>query len=109
MKKVLSCCLFILCSFQVVSEDIELYIGEVSQRTGNKPQVLIIFDNSASMDRVINVKKKYDYTINYPALGSDHSLSNRFTYFVKGAIDATAVPVPDGPNEQRRFSEKIKG
>ncbi len=49
MKKSLlffTCMLLPLFSF---SEDIELYIGDTSQREDTKPQVLLIVDTSGSM------------------------------------------------------------
>jgi type IV pilus assembly protein PilY1 len=106
MKKLL-CSALIFTSLASYSEDIELYIGDAAQRTGNKPQVLIIFDNSGSMNRLESVDKPYDPNTVYPAVGSDNSLSEKFIYFTKGGIDGSSSLVPDSPGEKRRFLDAI--
>ena len=50
------------------AEDIELYVGSIDQRTGQKPQVLIIFDNSGSMNGEMTLKSSYDPATTYPGL-----------------------------------------
>lgn len=90
------------------AEDIELYVGSSDQRSGTKPQVLIIFDNSGSMSGLMQTKASYDPNTTYPAIGSDNSLSDKFIYFTKGTgVDAT-IPVPEN-NETRRFLDDING
>lgn len=90
------------------AEDIELYVGNSDQRSGAKPQVLIIFDNSGSMSGIMQAKATYDPAITYPAIGSDNSLRGKFIYFAKGTgIDST-IPVPAN-NETRRFLTDING
>lgn len=90
------------------AEDIEIYVGSNSVKSNIRPKVLIVFDNSGSMRTTELVKEEYDPNGNYPTLGSDHSLSSKFIYFVKGSgLDNAGVPVPDGPNEQRRFIDAI--
>ncbi|MCL1039317.1 rRNA (guanine-N1)-methyltransferase [Shewanella submarina] len=99
------------------ADDTELYVFESSSRTGNRPQVLIIFDNSGSMSTMDTTSEKgycpeYAETQTcpeYPALGSDNSLQERMVYFTKGGIDNTGMPVPDSPSESRRFLEAING
>ena len=107
MKKYLLFTLVSLFSIHTYSEDIELYVGDVSQRTGNKPQVLIIFDNSGSMKTLEEVKAPYDPAITYPALGGFNSLSNNFIYFTKSSGADNAVPTPDSPSETHRFLADI--
>lgn len=92
------------------SEDIELYIGETIEQNKTRPKVLIIFDNSGSMNNNgDDFKKLYDPLTIYPAVGGFNSLSDKFIYFTKGGVDGTSLPVPDGPNETRRFLDGING
>lgn len=114
MKKGISKLIALLAGALVASssvtyaEDIELYVGSADQRSGVKPQVLIIFDNSGSMSGIMQTKATYDPSVTYPAIGSDNSLNDRFVYFTKGTgVDAT-IPVPDN-NEARRFLDDING
>ena len=108
MKKFIVSTLLTLVSTSLIAEDIELYIGNAAQRTGNKPQVLIIFDNSGSMSTDETVKPLYDPNTVYPAVGGLNSLSENFIYFTKGSgIDNASVPVPDSPSESRRFLDAI--
>ncbi|MBA6362179.1 rRNA (guanine-N1)-methyltransferase [Colwellia sp. BRX8-4] len=107
MKKLLLCSALIFTSLAAYSEDIELYIGDAAQRTGNKPQVLIIFDNSGSMNSLESVDEPYDPNTVYPAVGSDNSLSDKFIYFTRGGIDGSSSLVPDSPSESRRFLDAI--
>ncbi|MFT6207878.1 MAG: type IV pilus assembly protein PilY1, partial [Colwellia sp.] len=106
MKKLL-CSALIFTSLASYSEDIELYIGDAAQRTGNKPQVLIIFDNSGSMNSLESVDEPYDSNRVYPAVGSDNSLSSKFIYFTRSGIDGSSSLVPDSPSESRRFLDAI--
>lgn len=104
MKRVLSCCFLLLYSFHVVSEDIELYIGEVSQRTGSRPQVLIIFDNSGSMSTKVDIKQSYVPSTDYPAY-SGSGFSTDYVYYKVGS--AGEIPKPDLSSEERRFEEVL--
>jgi type IV pilus assembly protein PilY1 len=91
-------------------DDTELYVFESTSRTGAKPQVMIIFDNSGSMKTVeADAQAFYDPAITYPAVGSGNALQERMVYFTKGGIDNTSLPVPDSPSESRRFLDAING
>ncbi|RCU45752.1 rRNA (guanine-N1)-methyltransferase [Corallincola holothuriorum] len=97
-----------------VADDTELFLKEVSARTGYKPKVMIIFDNSGSMRGTIEVKQAYDPSSTYSTEGSDHSLrfdeddfKNDFIYWVKGSLDGGQAPVPGGPADQSRFNFDI--
>jgi type IV pilus assembly protein PilY1 len=107
MKKLLLFGLLTFMSLITYSEDIELYIGDAAQRSGNKPQVLIIFDNSGSMNRLELVDEPYNPAFVYPAVGGLNSLSDKFIYFTKGGIDGASSLVPDSPSESRRFLDAI--
>lgn len=107
MKKLLLISFFTFLSCCVMGEDIDLYLGDNASKVMFRPQVLIIFDNSGSMaDIEVDVKDEYKPNTTYPAYGSDNSLRGTYTYFIKGGIDGTGLPVPDN-NETRRFREGI--
>ena len=89
------------------AEDIDLYVGNSAQRIGGKPKVLIILDNSGSMNTSETVKTPYDPNTTYPAVGGNHSLSDDFIYYTKGAGVDNSSLVPDGPSERRRFLSAI--
>lgn len=92
----------------VAAEDIEIYLGNDTQRVGTKPKVLLIFDNSGSMGKTETVKEPYNPNETYEATGGFSSLSDKFIYFTKGTgIDGTSRPTPDSPSEQRRFLDEI--
>ncbi|ABE55995.1 type IV pilin biogenesis protein, putative [Shewanella denitrificans OS217] len=92
------------------ADDTELYVFESSSRSGARPQVMIIFDNSGSMRTVEpDATAFYDPNVIYPAVGSGNALQERMVYFTKGGIDNTAMPVPDSPSESRRFLSDING
>ncbi|GGI68889.1 pilus assembly protein [Shewanella gelidii] len=102
----------------VYSDDTELYVFESSARTGARPKVLVIFDNSGSMatieeDAAGAYDPNYvqeDGTLGYPAVGSSNAYQGRMLYFTKGTgIDGTSVPTPDSPSEARRFLDIING
>jgi type IV pilus assembly protein PilY1 len=106
MKRILTLLLAVV-TITTAAEDIELYVGNSAIKTGKKPQVLIIFDNSGSMGTTEQIKEPYDPSKTYPAIGGDNSLSEKFIYYTKGSgIDASSI-VPDSPSEQRRFLDEI--
>lgn len=108
MKKWLLCGWLFLLSSYSFSEDIDLYFGGASAQTTFKPQVLIIFDNSGSMNTLEEVKSPYDPDTEYEAVGSLNALSDKFIYFTKGSgIDGSSLPAPDSPSETRRFLDDI--
>ncbi len=90
-------------------DDTELYVFESSARSGAKPQVLIIFDNSGSMRTMQDTEAFYDPDINYLGVGNNNSLQERMLYFTKGGNDHSAMPVPNSPSESRRFLDEING
>jgi type IV pilus assembly protein PilY1 len=92
------------------ADDTELYVFESTARTGAKPQVMIIFDNSGSMKTIEPTAEAfYNPAIIYPAVGNENALQERMVYFTKGGIDNTSLPVPDSPSESRRFLSDING
>ena len=106
MKKLLFIS-FLLLSTVSIAEDIELYVGNATQSAGAKPKVLVIFDNSGSMNTTEEIKAPYDPDEDYPAVGGFNSLSSNFVYFTKGVGVDNTTPIPDSPSEQRRFLSGI--
>jgi len=107
MKKYLFAGLLLTTANYSFSEDIELYISDSIRDAKTRPQVLIVFDNSGSMSRNETVKASYDPEVIYPAVGGLNSLSDKFVYYTKGSVDGVSLPVPDSPNEARRFLDDI--
>ncbi len=98
-------------SVVAAADDTELFVTEISARTGYRPQILVIFDNSGSMGSVLSVKEEYNPDTKYEATGSSHSTyqsddekAKDSIYWAKGdALDGAGPPAPTGPNEWRRF------
>ena len=111
MKTLMSASILFLSCF-TMAEDIELYVGTNAQRIGNNAKVLIILDNSASMaSNTLFAKNPYvnDPNNPYPSTGDLNDSAKTAIYFTKGVgIDAT-LPIPNGPNERRRFLSEING
>ena len=85
------------------SEDIELYVTENPQESENRPQVLIIFDNSVSMADKEYVNKPYNPNVNYGAVSPHSKASNNYIYYSKGLTDVNNIPIADNINEKRKF------
>ncbi|MCJ8320655.1 MAG: rRNA (guanine-N1)-methyltransferase [Colwellia sp.] len=109
MKKLLLGCILSISCFSM-AEDIELYVGNSAQRIGGKPKVLIIFDNSGSMENnSITSKTAYNPDTVYDAIGDLQITPNEPIYYTKDLGIDGIVPIPDGPNERRRFLREING
>ncbi len=105
MKKSLlffTCILLPLFSF---SEDIELYIGDTSQREDTKPQVLLIVDTSGSMASTQTIKTPYDPDSTYKTLGTFSGRGDDYLYYSVGSESSS--PVVDSTSENRRFLASI--
>ncbi|WP_281212316.1 pilus assembly protein [Shewanella insulae] len=94
---------------QSFADDTDLYLNPAMNNV--RPQVLIIFDNSGSMDTIIDgVAGGYDPAITYEAVGSANSYQGRMIYFTVGTgMDESSLPVPDSPSESRRFNDLLNG
>ncbi|MCH7424382.1 PilC/PilY family type IV pilus protein [Shewanella sp. MM_2022_3] len=93
-------------STSTFGDDTELYVKESTTRTGARPKVLVIFDNSGSMSteeitQVIDYDPDYDYP---PVSGSGYS-GDRIYYTVGGG----ALPKPDTSSDRRYFDATING
>ncbi len=103
--------LFSLLSIPIQSwaDDTDLYL--LPPPNQGRSKVLIIFDNSASMETIVQgLPSGYKPNTVYPAVGSSHSYSGRMIYFTIGTgMDESSLPIPDSPSESRRFNELING
>lgn len=107
MKKSIIVSLLVFFSCLVTGEDIEVFVGNGGVQDNFPPQVLIIFDNSGSMNGLLtDVRVPYDPNRNYPAIGSDTSTRGTFTYYVTGGIGNDSLPVPTA-SEARRFQAQV--
>ncbi|WP_259655904.1 pilus assembly protein [Shewanella colwelliana] len=96
-------------SVSTVADDTELYVYEASSRTGARPQVLIIFDNSGSMgNEVTDVDQPYQKKS--AGRGGSTNLGQTGTlYYTRGASDSSSLPNPDNSRELRKFSGNRNG
>lgn len=85
------------------SEDIELYISDSVKQAKERPQVLILFDNSGSMNRPETVKTFYDSNTNYDAVPGYTKSDIEYIYYAKGQGDPSDIPIADDTNEKRKF------
>ena len=100
----------VLVSFFTASEDIELYVGDKKVQFDTKPQVLIIFDNSASMNQKITTVEGYKSDIIYPEVSSfDNSLNEDFVYFTIGSGVDDELPRTDKNSDTKRFNSPVNG
>nr|WP_315902999.1 hypothetical protein [Shewanella sp. KJ10-1] len=99
------------------ADDTELYLIDSSARSGKRPQILFIFDNSGSMDTEDQQSvspycsaSEYEagnctYADGYESYASSYSgyINENGTYWTADGIDSTSLPTPDSPNDSRRF------
>ncbi|MBE8168136.1 MAG: rRNA (guanine-N1)-methyltransferase [Shewanella sp.] len=89
---------------QSAADDTELYVFESSARSGARPQVLIIFDNSGSMGREEPSDSPYDPSVDYGVPSDSFRL-----FYSKGGLDTTSVPQAGSANELRHFPTALNG
>jgi len=89
-----------------LSEDIELYVSDAVKEAGKKIKVLIILDNSGSMNGLHTVSADFDPLETYEAEGSAHAYNDSATYFNIGGADSSST-IPDSPSDARRFLAEI--
>ncbi|QDF66362.1 type IV pilin biogenesis protein [Shewanella sp. SNU WT4] len=105
----------------VYADDTELYLMDSSVRSGKRPQVLFIFDNSGSMstedqNAVSTYCSQADETLgkcDYPDGFEDYLdgysgyINEKGTYWNSGGIDNTnMIPTPENPKDSRRFYDE---
>lgn len=105
MKFLLFIILLVGCAFFSTGEDIELYIGNSTQQSGAKPQVLLILDTSGSMGDYQTVKNAYDATKKYAYAGNFNFRASHYIYYGKGSVET--LPLVDDEGESRRFIADI--
>jgi len=103
------------------ADDTELYLVDSTVRTGKRPQVLFIFDNSGSMSTVEEnavtsycseadmLADKCDYPDGLEKYINDKGyykyINEKAIYWNSGGIDNTNnMPIPNKANESRRFN-----
>ncbi|OEG72837.1 type IV pilin biogenesis protein [Shewanella colwelliana] len=101
-----------------IADDTELYLINTDIKTGKRPQVLFIFDNSGSMSTedqnavssYCSAEAKLAGTCQYAEGFEDYLagysgyISEKGIYWNAGGIDNTSnMPVPDVPRDSRRF------
>ncbi|MDX2367717.1 MAG: PilC/PilY family type IV pilus protein [Colwellia sp.] len=89
-----------------LSEDIELYVSDAVKQAGKKIKVLIIFDNSGSMNGLHTVSEDYKPATDYAAEDSAHAYNDSATYFNIGGADSSST-IPENHNDARRFLAEI--
>jgi type IV pilus assembly protein PilY1 len=107
VKKFFAISLLVLTSTLSYSEDIELYVNETVKVAASKTQVLIILDDSGSMNTEETVKIRYNSAENYPAIPNTTKFSSEHLYYNKG----DEIPKPDNSSEpdKRRFLASLNG
>ncbi len=83
---------------QSFADDTDLYLNPAANNV--RPQVLIIFDNSNSMDTTLTgLPGSYNPDETYDPIGSSHAYQGRMIYFTVGTgMDESSLPVPDSPS-----------
>ncbi len=88
------------------ADDTELYVKESTTRTGARPKVLVIFDNSGSMStEEITQVVDYDPNYDYPAV-SGSGYSDTLIYY---AVGGGGLPTPDTSSDKRNFKASLNG
>jgi type IV pilus assembly protein PilY1 len=103
MKKYLVAGILLSIANVSFSEDIELYISDSVKQAKERPQVLIVFDNSGSMSNNETVKQSYNPNTNYDAVAGYPKLAGDYIYYTKGQVDFSDIPIADDTNEKRTF------
>ncbi|GIU51631.1 pilus assembly protein [Shewanella sp. KT0246] len=100
------------------ADDTELYLIDSSARSGKRPQVLFIFDNSGSMGTedqesvspYCSAENKALGACSYASGFDDYLagysgyINDKGIYWNAGGIDdGASLPTPDSPNDSRRF------
>jgi type IV pilus assembly protein PilY1 len=105
VKRFFAISLLVLTSTLSYGEDIELYVNETVRVVASKTQVLIILDDSGSMNTEETVKIRYNSAANYPAIPNTTKFSSEHLYYNKG----DEIPKPDTSSENRRFLASLNG
>ncbi|ABO22977.1 pilus assembly protein [Shewanella loihica] len=108
----------VVVSGMTIADDTELYLIDSNVRSGKRPQVLFVFDNSGSMSTEDqNATSSYcsaddkangicDYADGFGDYLAGYSgyINEKGIYWNAGGIDNTSnMPTPDEPKDSRRF------
>jgi type IV pilus assembly protein PilY1 len=99
------------------ADDTELYLVDASARSGKRPQILFIFDNSGSMgtedqqsvspycSSLDKAAKKCTYAAGFENYLNSYSgyINDNGIYWTAEGIDSSNAPTPDSPSDGRRF------
>uniref|UniRef100_Q0HS89 Type IV pilin biogenesis protein, putative n=1 Tax=Shewanella sp. (strain MR-7) TaxID=60481 RepID=Q0HS89_SHESR len=90
-----------------LADDTDIYLNPAQNNI--RPQVLIIFDNSASMDTMVEgLPGGYKPNVTYTPLDSANSYQDDMIYFTVGTgLDESGLGIPDSPSETNRFNLKV--
>lgn len=96
----------IILPLPLLADDTELYVYEASARSGARPQMLIIFDNSGSM-RTTVVGADKPYSANAGGIAGGNLGKQNNIYYTRGATAAEDQPNPGNSSERRLFAGAI--
>ncbi|WP_115717413.1 pilus assembly protein [Gallaecimonas mangrovi] len=103
----------LLLASTTLAEDIDLYVVRNGGLDTYKPQLLIIFDNSGSMDTQLDsAYDTYDPATTYAAVDSAHQYQDDIIYYLPNSEvsdNLEAPPLTDFEGKKRRFSEVDNG
>ncbi|WP_105213059.1 pilus assembly protein [Pseudoalteromonas sp. T1lg22] len=107
--------LALLCALSVPAaihaEDIEVYVGNMGA-TGAKAKVLIIVDNSGSMNETVIAPPPYNTNEEYPETGAESGsgFKNDFVFYSVGIpIDEIALSDIENRSDAKRFDMLLNG
>lgn len=95
------------------AEDIDLYVLRNGGNTSYRPQLLIIFDNSGSMNTQLeSAFDRYDPSTTYAPVDAAHQYQDDIIYYVPNSElpdGMTAPPLADFEDKKRRFNKVENG
>ena len=105
--------LALLCALSVPAaihaEDIEVYVGNMGA-TGAKAKVLIIIDNSGSMNEGVIAPPPYNTNEEYPGVGAGNAFDDGFFFYSVGIpIDEIAASEIENRSDAKRFKMELNG
>ncbi|MEO2266361.1 PilC/PilY family type IV pilus protein [Pseudoalteromonas sp. YIC-656] len=91
-------------------EDIELYVGKNFVSGPKKPQVLIILDNSGSMNESIETPEGYKPDEYYEGVGAGNGFGDGFIFYTVGQpIDQILLSDLENRSDAKRFNDFLNG
>ncbi|WP_105265316.1 pilus assembly protein [Pseudoalteromonas sp. T1lg76] len=91
------------------AEDIEVYVGNMGA-TGAKAKVLIIVDNSGSMNEKVNAPPPYVKDELYESVSSDSGFKDEYIFYSIGVpLDDIVLSDLENRSDAKRFSRLLNG